>query len=36
VIVSEETGRISVALDGKIEGPYDPESLKRRLRALLK
>ena len=36
VIVSEETGRVSVALDGKIEGPYDPENLKRRLRALLK
>ena len=35
-IVSEETGRVSVALDGKIEGPYDPESLKRRLRSLLK
>jgi len=36
VIVSEETGRISVALDGKIEGPYDAEDLKRRLRELLK
>jgi diadenylate cyclase len=36
VIVSEETGRVSVALDGQIEGPYDPENLKRRLRALLK
>ena len=36
VIVSEETGRISVALDGKIEGPYDAEELKRRLRVLLK
>jgi diadenylate cyclase len=36
VIVSEETGRISVALDGKIEGPFDPEQLKTRLRALLK
>ena len=36
VIVSEETGRISVALDGKIEGPYDSDGLKRRLRALLK
>jgi DNA integrity scanning protein DisA with diadenylate cyclase activity len=36
VIVSEETGRVSVALDGKIEGPYDSENLKRRLRALLK
>jgi len=36
VIVSEETGRISVALDGKIEGPYDVEELKRRLRALLR
>src|SRR6188474_928206 len=36
VIVSEETGRVSVALDGKIEGPYDAEELKRRLRVLLK
>jgi diadenylate cyclase len=36
VIVSEETGRISVALDGKIEGPYDAEELKRRLKVLLK
>ena len=36
VIVSEETGRISVALDGKIEGPFDPEGLKVRLRALLR
>ena len=36
VIVSEETGRVSVALDGKIEGPYDSENLRRRLRALLK
>ncbi len=36
VIVSEETGRISVALDGRIEGPYDAEELKRRLRVLLK
>jgi len=36
VIVSEETGRISVALDGKIEKPYDAEELKRRLRVLLK
>jgi len=36
VIVSEETGRISVALDGKIEGPYDAEELKSRLRVLLR
>ena len=36
VIISEETGRISVALDGKIEGPFDSDGLKRRLRALLK
>jgi diadenylate cyclase len=36
VIVSEETGRITIALDGKIEGPYETEQLKRRLRALLK
>ncbi len=36
VIVSEETGRISVALDGKIEGPYDSEQLKTRLRELLR
>jgi diadenylate cyclase len=36
VIVSEETGRISVALDGKIEGPYEADGLKKRLRALLR
>jgi diadenylate cyclase len=36
VIVSEETGRISIALDGKIEGPFDVEALKVRLRSLLR
>jgi diadenylate cyclase len=36
VIVSEETGRITIALDGKIEGPFDGEGLKVRLRALLR
>ena len=36
VIVSEETGRICVALDGKIEGPFDADGLRSRLRVLLK
>lgn len=35
IIVSEETGRISVAFDGKIEGPFNGEQLKKRLRSLL-
>ena len=36
VILSEETGRVTIALDGKIEGPYDPDPLKGRLRTLLR
>ena len=36
VIVSEETGRICIALDGKIEGPFDAEQLRRRLGALIR
>ena len=28
IVVSEETGRISVALDGKIEGPFDADELE--------
>jgi diadenylate cyclase len=35
IIVSEETGRISVAFDGKIEGPFDGDQLKKCLRSLL-
>lgn len=35
IIVSEETGRISVAFDGKIEGPFDGNQLKKCLRSLL-
>jgi diadenylate cyclase len=35
IIVSEETGRISVALDGQLEGPFDAASLKARLKALI-
>jgi diadenylate cyclase len=35
VIVSEETGRISVALDGKIEGPFNADQLKARLKGLI-
>jgi diadenylate cyclase len=35
IIVSEETGRISVALDGQLEGPFDPATLKARLKALI-
>lgn len=36
VIVSEETGRISIALEGKLDGPFDAEQLKSRLKALIK
>ena len=36
MIVSEETGNICIALDGKSKGPFDAENLKLRLRALLK
>lgn len=35
VIVSEETGRISIALDGQIEGPFNGDQLKARLKALI-
>jgi diadenylate cyclase len=35
IIVSEETGRISVALDGQLEGPFDAAMLKARLKALI-
>lgn len=36
VVVSEETGRICIALDGKIEGPFDADGLRNRLKSLLK
>jgi diadenylate cyclase len=36
VVVSEETGRICIALDGKIEGPFDADELRKRLKSLLK
>jgi diadenylate cyclase len=36
IIVSEETARISVALDGKIEGPFDAAGLTARLTALIR
>jgi len=35
IVVSEETGKISVALDGHIEVGLDPQQLRARLRALL-
>jgi diadenylate cyclase len=35
VIVSEETGRISIALDGHIESPFNADQLKTRLKSLL-
>jgi diadenylate cyclase len=31
LVVSEETGRISLAVGGRMESPLDPESLRRRL-----
>jgi hypothetical protein len=31
LIVSEETGRISLAVDGQMESPLDQESLRGRL-----
>jgi diadenylate cyclase len=34
LIVSEETGRISLAVDGQMESPLDLEALRRRLAAL--
>ena len=35
VIVSEETGRISIAIDGKLENISDGENLKNKLKALM-
>lgn len=35
IIVSEETGNITIALDGKLEGPFDGAELKARLRTLI-
>jgi diadenylate cyclase len=35
IIVSEETGNISIALDGRLEGPFDGATLKARLKALI-
>jgi diadenylate cyclase len=35
IIVSEETGNISMALDGQLEGPFDAATLKARLKALI-
>ena len=35
IVISEETGRISLVVDGEIERGLDPDSLRRRLRALI-
>jgi diadenylate cyclase len=35
VVVSEETGRISVVAEGQIETPLDGETLRRRLAELM-
>jgi len=35
IIVSEETGNISIALDGQLEGPLDGTQLKLRLKSLI-
>jgi diadenylate cyclase len=35
IIVSEETGNTSIALDGQLEGPFDAATLKARLKALI-
>ena len=35
LVISEETGRISLALDGQIERDLDPEQLRYRLEALM-
>ncbi len=35
IVVSEETGRISLVVDGQIERGLDPETLRARLRAVL-
>jgi diadenylate cyclase len=34
LVVSEETGQISLAVGGRMESPLDPESLRRRLEEL--
>ena len=36
VIVSEQTGKISVAVDGELERNFDGEKLKNRLQELVK
>ena len=35
IVVSEETGGISLSLDGKIEGPLDAERLSAQLKGLI-
>ncbi len=35
LIVSEETGEISLAMDGQAEGPITPDELRFRLEALM-
>jgi hypothetical protein len=35
VIVSEETGRISVAVDGRLDRDYNAKSLKKELEGLM-
>ena len=35
VVVSEESGQISIALDGEIERGLTPDALRQRLRALV-
>ena len=35
IVVSEETGRISLVADGQIERSLDPDALRVRLRALI-
>jgi diadenylate cyclase len=35
IVVSEETGRISLALDGHVEVGLDPDRLRGRLRTLV-
>jgi diadenylate cyclase len=36
VVVSEETGRLCITLDGKIEGPFNDEELRLRLKSLIR
>ena len=35
VVVSEESGQISIALDGEIERGLSPDALRQRLRGLI-